>query len=106
MAVDGRVLFLHCLAGRLLRSFKVCAQVDTSLLEDVHGEADKTKKKKARSCCVGAGADMLRQCKGSVSGDEASCDLCGVEWRRTVGFLANPSAGCLAMVARRWVQHR
>ncbi len=42
--------------------FRGCAQVDTALLEDMHGEADKTEKKEARDSCVGAGVDMLRQC--------------------------------------------
>ena len=35
------------------------AQVDTALLADIHGEADKTEEQKARGCCVGAGVDML-----------------------------------------------
>ena len=36
------------------------AQVDTASLADMHGEADKTEKKKARGCCVGAGVDICR----------------------------------------------
>ena len=39
------------------------AQVDTASLEDsnMHGEAEKTEKQKARGYCVGVGVDMLRQ---------------------------------------------
>ena len=37
------------------------AQVDTASLADMHGEAKKTEKQKARGFCVGAGFDMLRQ---------------------------------------------
>ena len=39
------------------------AQVDTASLadSDMHGEADKTEKQKARGYCVGAAVDMLRQ---------------------------------------------
>ena len=40
-------------------SFTGCAQVDTALLEDMHGEIDKTEKKEARDFCVGAGVDVL-----------------------------------------------
>ena len=38
------------------------AQVGTALLEDsdMHGEADKTEKQKARGRCVGGGVDMCR----------------------------------------------
>ena len=43
--------------------FKGCAQVDTASLADMHGEADKTEKQKARGYCLGAGVNMLRQCK-------------------------------------------
>ncbi len=43
--------------------FKGCAQVDTASLADMHGEADKTEKQKARGYCVGADVDMLRKCK-------------------------------------------
>ena len=59
MAADGRVHFT--LSGR--SPFKGCAQVDTASLADMHGEADKTEKQKARGYCVGADVDMLRQCK-------------------------------------------
>ena len=34
------------------------AQVDTASLADMHGEAEKTEKQKARGYCVGAGADI------------------------------------------------
>ena len=44
-------------------SVKGGAQVDTALLEDMHGEAEKTEKQKARDFYVGGGVDMLRQCK-------------------------------------------
>ena len=39
------------------------AQVDTASLADsnMHGEAEKTEKQKARGYCVGAGIDILRQ---------------------------------------------
>ena len=39
------------------------AQVDTASLadSDMHGEAEKTEKQKARGYCVGAGDDILRQ---------------------------------------------
>ena len=41
------------------------AQVDTALLEDsdMHGEADKTEKQKARGYCLGAAVDKLGQGK-------------------------------------------
>ena len=41
------------------------AQVDTASLADsnMHGEAEKTEKQKARGYCAGADVDMLRQCK-------------------------------------------
>ena len=42
------------------------AQVDTALLADIHGEADKAEEQKARGCCVGAGVDMLRRCVNKV----------------------------------------
>ena len=54
------------------------AQVDTASLVDMHGEAEKTEKQKARGYCVGADVDMLRQCKQNAGGYEASCDLSGV----------------------------
>ena len=38
---------------------KGCAQVDTALLADMHGEAEKTEKQKARGYCVGVGVNML-----------------------------------------------
>ena len=57
MVVDGRVHFT--LPGR--SPFKGCAQVDTASLADMHGEAEKTEKQKARGYCVGADVDMLRQ---------------------------------------------
>ena len=41
------------MSGRSL--FKGCAQVDTASLADMHGEAEKTEKQKARGSCVGAG---------------------------------------------------
>ena len=44
------------------------------MLEDMHGEADKTEKKKARDFCEG-GVDMLRQ-----SGSE----VCAVMRRRVI----------------------
>ena len=36
------------------------AQVDTALLEDMHGEADKTEKQKARGGCVDASVEFCR----------------------------------------------
>ena len=44
------------------------AQVGTASLEDsdMHGEADKTEKQKARGYCVGAGVDMLEQSASKV----------------------------------------
>ena len=57
--VDGRVHFT--LSGR--SSVKGGAQVDTASLKDMHGEAEKTEKQKARGFCVGAGVHTLRQCK-------------------------------------------
>ena len=57
--VDGQVHFTLC--GR--SHFKGCAQVDTASLADMHGEAEKTEKQKARGYCVGADVDMLRLCK-------------------------------------------
>ena len=39
--------------------FKGCGQVDTASLADMHGEADKTEKQKARGFCVGVGVHML-----------------------------------------------
>ena len=57
--VDGRLHFT--LSGR--SPFKGRAQVDTASLADMHGEADKTEKQRARGYCVGADVDMLRQCK-------------------------------------------
>ena len=56
------------------------AQVDTALLEDsdMHGEADKTEKQKARGCCEGAGVDICRRSAREVcAGNEASRDLSG-----------------------------
>ena len=67
MAADGRVP-----STPLCRVFgDGRAQVDTASLADMHGEAEKTEKQKARGYCVGAGldmcmgagVDMLRQCK-------------------------------------------
>ena len=37
------------------------------MLEDMHGEADKTEKQKARGRCVGAGFDMCTR---------SACDVC------------------------------
>ena len=42
------------------------AQVDIASLADMHGEAKKTEKQKARGFCVGAGFDMLRQSASKV----------------------------------------
>ena len=42
------------------------AQVDTASLEDMHGEAEKTEKQKARGYCVGAGVD-IKFCRRSAS---------------------------------------
>ena len=56
------------------------AQVDTALLEDsdMHGEADKTEKQKARGCCEGAGVDVCgRSAREVCAGNEALCDLSG-----------------------------
>ena len=56
------------------------AQVDTASLadSDMHGEADKTEKQKARGCCVGAGVDICRRSAREVcAGNEALCDLIG-----------------------------
>ena len=71
----------------LVRSTSFCmvfgegrAQVDTALLEDsdMHGEADKTEKQKARGCCEGAGVDVCRRSAREVcAGNEALCDLSG-----------------------------
>ena len=45
---------------------------------DMHGEADKTEKQKARGCCVGAGVDICRRSAREVcAGNEALCDLSG-----------------------------
>ena len=57
VVVDGRVHFT--LSGS--SPFKGCAQVATASLADMHGEAKKTEKQKARGFCVGAGDDILRQ---------------------------------------------
>ena len=57
--VDGRVHFT--LSGS--SPFKGCAQVATASLADMHGEAEKTEKQKARGYCVGASVNMSRQCK-------------------------------------------
>ena len=56
VVVDGRVHFT--LSGRSL--FKGCGQVDTASLVDMHGEAEKTEKQKARGYCVGAGVGTCR----------------------------------------------
>ena len=56
------------------------AQVDTASLGDsnMHGEAEKTEKQKARGYCVGAGVDICRRSASKVcAGNEASRDLCG-----------------------------
>ena len=47
------------LSGR--SSGKGGAQVDTALLEDMHREAEKAEKQKARGYWVGAGVDVLQQ---------------------------------------------
>ena len=73
--VDSRVHFT--LSGR--SPCNGCAQVDTASLADMHGEADKTEKQKARGFCVGAGVDICRWSARakSVRGSAASRDLCG-----------------------------
>ena len=56
------------------------AQVDTASLADsnMHGEAEKTEKQKARGCCVGVGVGIYRRSANKVcAGNEALCDLSG-----------------------------
>ena len=74
MEVDGRVHFT--LSGS--SPFKGCAQVATASLADMHGEAEKTEKQKARGHCVGAGVDICRRSAREVcAGNEALCGLSG-----------------------------
>ena len=42
------------------------AQVDTASLADMHGEAEKTEKQKARGYCVGVGVDICRRSASKV----------------------------------------
>ena len=57
MVVDGRVHFT--LSGG--SPFKGCAQVGTASLADMHGEAEKTEKQKARGYWVDVAVDIFRR---------------------------------------------
>ena len=52
------------------------AQVDTASLADMHGEAEKTEKQKARGYCVGVGIDICRRSASKVCAEVQRRVIC------------------------------